>query len=756
MSAALRTRGCTFCLACLGVLYSHAQFVTLEGRRFMLNGQEFYPVVLNYGTEFVANQLGQNEPEEIYYSPMHQLDRIPQQHFECSNPAQCDQQLRAHFNQIANMGFNTIRLVGASPEAFRTSNGSRLYKLKVKDINPWGNAFYVNLSTAPPAFSDAMSERYFHLISNILDAAGDAGLKVILLTGTDTKTWPITNDPVVYDWDEAVLYAELLKKFAWHLQDNPALLAYDLINEPAWRYSNPNLTNDMSKADVCAMTSLWYDAIAEMDPNHLVTIGGAGKHDIGSWDPAVMKIDFYSPHPYLEDDWAFVNSHDMPTAVGMYMSELYWLAASTEMPWLVGETSFSANDGDTDYNDDPNFICLDGAPVHHVMPYMNGSETDQAAFAAESMAATRAYRGSGFAWWCFQDGRSHPYQSATPAEVRNNYLGVLSYGDGTLSWREKPIVAVVQAYEPPPLTDDLPAPPSAYWNWQALPNNVYRTYHLQDQNQEPVANGIALMLWKYNTGPGPNSYEPLWARSVSDISGTLSVRQPNSVSGYGGPNPGWINVDAPGASQESNSFPWQDGETLEFERDLLTYSRTISGLSIENEDGSRHQALAELAVQNSEVASSGTEQDPVVFEARHWVRLSGELHIDNMSEAWIRTAKVFPDCSNPYLGMPIGDGAPPPFVSKSQRERGASVQMRFERNGSTFRVFPNPCTESATVELANTGILTARDSRGVVVHRSRISTGRSSLFTHAWSTGVYHLTLEGAEGVQVTKLIKID
>ena len=744
-------------LAFLSTLKGHAQFVTLEGRQFMLDGQEFYPVVVNYGTEFVANQLNQNEPEEIHYSPMHQLDRIPQQHFECTNPAQCDLQLRAHFNQIVGMGFNSIRLVGASPESFRTSSGSRLYKLKVKDINPWGNAYYVNLSTSAPAFSDPMSDRYFHLVERILDAADDAGLKVILLTGTDVKTWPITEDPIIYDWEGAVLYAELLRKLAWHLRDHPALLAYDLINEPAWHYTNPNLTRDMSKADVCAMTSLWYDAIAEMDPNHLVTIGGAGKHDIGSWDPAVMKIDFYSPHPYLEDDWAFANIHDMPAAMGMYMAELYWFAASTEMPWLVGETSFSANDDDTDYNNDPNFICLDGAPEHHAMPYMNGNESEQAAFVGNALAATRAYRGSGFAWWYFQDGRSHPYQTATPAQVRNNYLGALSYGDGTLSWREKPMVGVVQAYQPEPLPVELPEPPPAYWNWHALPSNVYRTYHLQDQNQEPIANGIALVKWKYQSLMPPVENAFIWARSVSNNQGELRIQLPRALENEGYITPleaVEIKVDVPGAARQESPPIWPNEDILPFNRQLLPFARTLSDLEIVSEDGRSHSAWAELTVQDGVVHASGAENDLVVFEARHWVRALGEFHIGNGSEAQLRTAKTFPDCSYSNWGMaPESTGPAIPAKTRIVR-KDAEINLRFKPVVRYIKAYPNPCSDVLVIHSSTIGQMEVRDAMGRLVFSELMQTERMVLDSRQWAPGLYALTLKHQEGTETLRILK--
>jgi hypothetical protein len=741
-------------LACVSVLKGHAQFVTLEGRRFMLNGHEFYPVVLNYGTEFVADDWGNDQPEEIYYSPMHELDLTPQNHFECDDPPSCNQQLREHFDKIVEMGFNTVRLGSIAPKAFRTGSSEPMFKLKVKHIAQYGEAYYVALSTAEPEFNDPMSDRYVELVSEILDAADYAGLKVILLTDIELAPLPPYDIAVEYDWEMAMLYSKLLRKLAAQLRDHPALMAYDLLNEPAWQFKSNNLTH-LSKSVACDMTTLWYDAVTDEDPNHLVTLGGAGKHDIGSWDPAAMKIDFYSPHIYLEDDWGFVGEYDMPTIIDMYMAELHWFGASTEMPWMIGETSFSANDGNTDFNNDANFVCLDGALEHHVMPYMHGTEDEQAVFVEEAMDATRASRGSGFSWWYMQDGRTHPYQTAEPGEIRSNYFGALGYGDGTNRWREKPMVDVVQAYQPEPLPGELPEPPPSYWNWHSLPNNVYRTYHLVDQNQEPIANGIALVEWKFPFGPGQNQYYPMWARAVSDENGTVVLHEPDAIAGLGGPNAGMCIVDAPGASREPNNSPWPNEHVFELERDLLTYSSTLAGLSLINQPGSRHAAWAELTILDGDVSASGAESQPVIFEARHWVHVTGEFHIDDLSEALIGTNKTFPDCSSPHLGMVPEQADVMPLFKNSLNKRASDVQLSFRQSGTVFKAYPNPCFDRVIIDSSEPGILSALDSRGLVVHQATMPAGQSSLDVRDWAPGVFLLTLKHTSGMHNIKLTKL-
>lgn len=48
-----------------------AQFVTLEGRQFKLNGQDFYPRVMNYNVTIITSNAtpGQSTPNDLFLSP---------------------------------------------------------------------------------------------------------------------------------------------------------------------------------------------------------------------------------------------------------------------------------------------------------------------------------------------------------------------------------------------------------------------------------------------------------------------------------------------------------------------------------------------------------------------------------------------------------------------------------------------------------------------------------------------------------------
>ena len=102
-------------------------FVTLEGRKFMLNGAEFYPRVMNYSLTTTSNVLNSTNPSDIYCSPDFVYDKNVQSIPECNDQPSCNWQLQAHFAKIISMGFNTIR-IGIGPH-MRQAGGNYYYGL---------------------------------------------------------------------------------------------------------------------------------------------------------------------------------------------------------------------------------------------------------------------------------------------------------------------------------------------------------------------------------------------------------------------------------------------------------------------------------------------------------------------------------------------------------------------------------------------------------------------------------------------------
>ncbi|MBK7083929.1 MAG: cellulase family glycosylhydrolase [Flavobacteriales bacterium] len=90
-----------------------------------------------------------------------------------------------------------------------------------------------------------------------------------------------------------VVLNEILQEFGDRFNVHPALMAYDLYNEPAYfDYT------DHTKQWICEKVASVYDELKAADPNHLITVGGISVVEVFEWDPTILKLDFWSPHLY--------------------------------------------------------------------------------------------------------------------------------------------------------------------------------------------------------------------------------------------------------------------------------------------------------------------------------------------------------------------------------------------------------------------------------------------------------------------------
>ena len=719
----------------------------------MVAGQPFYPRVMNYGITFASNVNGSTNPAHIYITPDGPYDRLIDDAFECNSQSSCQSQLLAHFNQIASMGFNTVRITGLMPEMFKAAESApAVLRLGVRtNTGAWATKYQIDFDLDQPS---TLAVRYFQLVNGVLDMAALAGLKVIVLTGIELRwSTPYTGQPPTPDLKflgtDAQLYATALYRLADGLKAEEELMAYDLLNEPAWRGGTD--IRSLSKSTVCDYTSAWYNAVKDgSDGHHLVTLGGIPKADLGNWDPAVMKLDFYSPHPYIEPDWT--DGWDMTSAIERYKAELYWTARKSTMPWMVGETGFSADDQmNFEIGNNSSWVLLRPEPEYHRMPYMHGSEDEQADFAEMSMDLTREYLGSGYSWWNFQNSKSPPI-TAEPEKYLGNFWGALGYGDGINPWREKDVVLTFEQHVLPASPSQVAVPPPAYSNWHALNTGIYRTYHAHDQNDQPVIDALAEVNWIYTSSQNSLDASSFWDHVVSASDGLIILHKPPSnVIGFETPiTPEQLNVHASGAvsHRASGEEPWVDGSNLPFPRDLQEYANTVTDIVLVSEPAREYKAWAELTVENATILSSGTSQTPVRFVARQFVHVTGEFHAGGDSEVNLLTDETFQGCNIPYSGLaptPPGTSSEPKSTGVSEQVKG-KLEIRFLPPHPMLLVFPNPCMDLLTITSTLNVPVTILNAHGAIIYQAVKYCDNFTIDTANWSPGAYVVQLVSPDG----------
>ena len=382
---------------------SYSQYVYLENEKFKLNGVDYYPMTLNYGV--MGLKIGSN----YAISPDFSYGDTPL--FECNSLTSCADQIQTDFNYIAGMGFNSIRLVGFNvkfiPNIATKPLGNGQLTIRFFNYNDNSGSDYLPFN--PANSSDPLMLQIFSLYDKVLEKASlttPHPLKVILLTDGSYSGFGAT---------EVTLLNQYYDALTTHFKNssyNDALMAYDLINEPCSTavkhpYTDETLVPVKSKMDACEMVGTWYDIMKGNDPNHLITIGSCTWEDVFNYDPAIMKLDFLSPHyyPHFTPNEDRSLSSSQIAARNRGATELFWFNQISPLPWMTGENGFSSHP------------TLSG-------PDLDGSLSQLGEYVDFSLNAVFNCGGVGFSWWNYQDNQ-YNLHSDGPTNAQDNF-GLLS------------------------------------------------------------------------------------------------------------------------------------------------------------------------------------------------------------------------------------------------------------------------------------------------------------------------------------------
>ncbi|MBN2680946.1 MAG: cellulase family glycosylhydrolase [Bacteroidales bacterium] len=706
-----------------------AQNVTIEGKKFKIGDEDFYPVVINYLVAYVYN----DDETEFVFSPIIDVDGWG---YECNNQINCLEQMRKNLQQTKNMGFNSVRIVHFEI----TFNDNQNFCIMGKN-ETYGKKHF-ELSSD---FSDIHSQNLFSFYKSFLNLAYEEDIKVIILCGG--------NGSLEHTQEFHEAYPNYLTALGSYIHNNctdqekSALLAYDLLNEPLtnnqvalWPQSNAPYHK---KSYICQSVTNWYDCLKASDPNHLITLGGQGFFDVFEWDLNILKLDFYSPHiypglaSYLDETFRYQNQEDL---VNGY---IYWIGKNSPMPWIIGEIGYGAN---TDLFTDP--ITT------------NGTLNNQKDFAHETLKSVVENGGSGYSWWVYSNlswgNRCSSYGLLNPGLCEPIPCTSL----------EKPLVEEFRNFNPVNYSYN-PQKPSNYYNphYYDLSGVNLNSQTIEgtvvDENGNPIEDAVVFCQtsggyfqhYTFTNEEGQFTVLPFDENDPLNPSNGSIVNL--KISTAGAERGIW------GSSRPDDQGPVIDNAVYVIKQNKFEYNLNSDNQVINESNSELLKAWNSISANNLTV-SSGVSGE---VKARSEINLTGETHLVAGSELRLYNTNVFADCAC-FMGdfrssentVVLND-----LVSKSSTGNiSKNIEAVFQHIPGEIlvKVFPNPAKTEIKIEIS--GIELLQEEYTVLIYNSLGKTTKTltlnitanTINIENFETGVYYISVQGKDFLKQTKLIK--
>ncbi len=576
-------------------------------------------------------------------------------------------------------------------------------------------------------------------LDNILAIADSCGLKVILVPSTGK----LAQSPDAVDD-----VANYLKVYAAHFADNPAILAYDLYNEPIWvdnlKHFDP--AYDHNKYEVCQYVKSWYDSVKLGDPNHLVTMGLCTFNDVIEWDPGIMKLDFISEHLY--PNMRPEEHYNIDTAMIRYRDELIWTARNVPIPWIVGETGFSG----TDYQFPPFNVAPHTDTAYTHPPYVWGSIADQKAFADTVIQLVRDCGASGISWWQFQDTfwGQRP-DSTPPAEYKESFFGILNSGNWSSGSGYEPFrKSTVESFQ----QFDPSIPPGEFPDQTAM---FYNPFNFSQINRDTISGTV---LNYYSNQPVKDAFLILWSKiylhktfrtsaftslykhyTFTDPAGAFVAYpapdnlQPSTIDDMKISVPGFERVERGWSSPyNSSNLGCTDGEIFYlkgtgWQYDAIIADETISYGQIRNYQGWNSLSVSDLVVQSGGISD---------LSARTEIDLLNTFDAFSGSEVYVFIAQTFPECNDFSTFLKGGT-----LFSIVEKEPAMEIEISFGKSNDSFdfSLYPNPTTGITILQIENhlpkSSFVKIIDMAGIVKIERELVESIMDIDISGYSKGIY-------------------
>lgn len=366
-------------------------FVGIKDGKFMIEGNEYFPLAINYAIDVVKDING-----DFNISPHAQYCKWNNCGFYCGkNTQEWNAKIRKHVDKIAEMGFNTIRLVGLGLNYNPDKNGtgklvSKVYKVQKNPENltcfERNKRIKIGCKTIDQYVE--LYDAFIQIVKEHNIEFPNKKLKLILTTGTGGLHY-VSNK-----------YTKFLSALGEKFKNDPTVFAYEPNFEGYYLGYPKNEKNQ--KYERAENFAQWYYALKDVAPLQLVTYG-ASLIDVFNWDAQIFPVDFINLHHYPDLKTPY-NSDEFER----YKRILKWFSEAYDKPWIIGEIGLGAND------------------IAHQKSPTIATEIQQKEFANSTLAYSRWYGSIGYSWWQYKEvswfSLDHPKANA-------NFYGLIRNKD---------------------------------------------------------------------------------------------------------------------------------------------------------------------------------------------------------------------------------------------------------------------------------------------------------------------------------------
>lgn len=707
-----------------------AQYITLEGKQFRLNGEDFYPLMTNYSVETIWDQT----TNETFVAPNHCYDTSFIQ--EGNSKASCLGFIQRDFNYIAGMGFNGVRFYSFFPKFNKNDSTFVFYR------NSYDTSEHDSIFLDPGNPQDTCMQIVYTLYDQLLEIANNtvnnitnqpSPLKVIFIINGYESNF---TDYEIEVWND---YLNALSEHLNTASNNSAMFAYDLINEPCY-----SVRPIKTKTEACEMISSWNSTIKANDKKHLVTIGSCGFDDVSSFDPSILKVDFYSLHIYPYWKTAYEDrQYDsiQKRAWQRTLNQCYWMEHNANRPWMVGEAGLSAS---------INYSIDSGN--------MDGSLADQAGFASHNLNGARNCGASGYSWAGYQD-----VKNSVVINPKDLY-GLIERFNVPSPLSEKPAVDTFRYWNYVPDTCQICCPenydstkiyfnPYLHQNYESVSKNGLIIAQANKKVHDAVIEGIAWISSGDSTTEFNSVYE--YNQTFSDSKGYFKII-PYDYWGNINDSAQFIilNISAGGSDilhYEYGQIP-SNNYSYYLNRIEFSYHYNISNIIIDSNDHINFKGFYEASVSDFTVKGFGS----TAINASCKISLRPGFSALKNSTTHLFISDTAYTCSD--YSWPKNNIENYNYSNLIKKKSEIELLFLVSEEQSSVKIFPNPTKETITIFLNNEKAnnnwnISIRDIFGSEIFAEVTQKAKITMNLGNCSRGIYFLSVRNSDSYFIKKII---